>query len=53
MSKKHFIYAAKFILNEYVVCGKLAEANAAAELVIRINDNAAFDKGRFLAACGL
>jgi hypothetical protein len=52
MSKKHFILAARFI-KLYVEAGQIAEAKAAAIVVINMNDNGNFDKGRFLAACGL
>ncbi len=49
MSKKHFITAAKIISNEK---DRTAAAKMA-ELIIAMNDNANFDKARFLAACGL
>jgi hypothetical protein len=52
MSKKHFISAAKLI-SALVDQGKISEANAAANVIICMNDNANFDKGRFLSACGL
>jgi hypothetical protein len=52
MTKRHFIVAASLI-KRYVEAGKLNEANAAANVIICMNDNANFDKARFLAACGL
>ena len=52
MSKKHYIVAARLI-KLYVEAGRMPEANAAASVVINMNDNPNFDKGRFLAACGL
>lgn len=49
MSKKHFISAAKIISAE---TDRAAAAKMAA-LIVAMNDNANFDKARFLAACGL
>lgn len=50
MTKKHFIAAARYIkdcpVNETI-------KRELAGLVIAMNDNPNFDKGRFLAACGL
>ena len=52
MSKKHFIAAAKLI-SALADQGKVSEANAAANVVIRMNDNPAFDKEKFLKACNI
>lgn len=49
MSKKHFIAAANIIKSEQ----DRAAAQKMAELIIAMNDNANFDKVRFLSACGL
>ena len=49
MTKKHFISAAKIISAEK---DRAAAAKMAA-LIVSMNDNGNFDKGRFLAACGL
>jgi hypothetical protein len=49
MSKKHFISAAKIISLE----SDRVAAQKMADLVIAMNDNSNFDKGRFLTACGL
>ena len=49
MSKKHFIAAANIIKLE----SDRAAARKMADLIISMNDNANFDKGRFLSACGL
>lgn len=54
MSKKHFEQAA-FAIREYVMDGKINEANAAAivfSTVAKMN-NPNFDMARFKAACGL
>lgn len=54
MSKKHFEQAA-YAIREYVLEGKLNEANAAAVVfstVAKMN-NPAFDMARFKTACGL
>lgn len=54
MSKKHFEQAA-FAIREYVMSGKLNEANAAAVVfssVAKMN-NDKFDMARFKKACGL
>ena len=48
MSKKHFITAAKIISSEK----DRAAAQKMADLIISMNDNPNFDKGRFLSACG-
>lgn len=52
MSKRHFISAAKLIA-ALVNQDKISEANAAANVIICMNDNPQFDKARFLTACGL
>ena len=52
MSKKHFVAAAKLI-STLADQGKLEEANAAANVIILINDNSAFDKEKFLRACNI
>jgi hypothetical protein len=54
MTKKHFIKAAKIIrarLEADKLCSPRAQAMA--DLIIAINDDPNFDKGRFLNACGL
>jgi len=52
MTKKHFIAAAKAI-SALADQGKISEANAAANVIIIMNDNPAFDKGKFLKACNI
>jgi hypothetical protein len=52
MTKKHFIAAAKLI-SALADQGKISEANAAANVVICMNDNPAFDKEKFLRACNI
>jgi len=49
MTKKHFISAAKIISAE----SDRATAQKMANLIILMNDNANFDRERFLSACGL
>lgn len=49
MTKKHFIAAANIIKLES--CRTTAAKMA--DLIISMNDNGNFDKGRFLTACGL
>lgn len=49
MSKKHFISAANIIKAE----SDRAAAQKMADLIISMNDNANFDRARFLSACGL
>lgn len=49
MSKKHFISAANIIKAE----ANRAAAQKMANLIIAMNDNANFDRARFLSACGL
>ena len=49
MTKKYFITAAKIISAET----DRTAAQKMADLIISIQDNANFDKARFLAACGL
>jgi len=52
MSKKHFISAAKLI-SALADEGKINEANAAANVIINMNDNPNFDKVKFLRACNI
>lgn len=54
MTKKHFIALAAQIKN-LVSLGKASEAQAAADVVCNVaaQDNARFDRNRFLLACGL
>jgi hypothetical protein len=49
MSKKHFLAAAKIIAAE----SDRAAAQKMADLIVAMNDNANFDRARFLSACGL
>lgn len=49
MSKKHFITAANIIKAE----SDRAAAQKMADLIVSMNDNGNFDKGRFFSACGL
>lgn len=52
MSKRHFESAAKLIA-ALADQGKISEANAAANVIICMNDNPNFDKAKFLKACNI